>query len=347
MMNVLADYKGSRDLYYSLHALFEKRLRWNLYRPIGKKWREKGFHRLNIPIGLNVPALHPSAGVFLINGVYHYIPLEMRYKQKAITFDKFLKMDIDVILTTAFTNEEAYYNLVKNYKPNSIFIRQIANIHEKPIVAKNVLLSTLEPMPQGINYIIYIPENPDEYHYTPPTNHKLIRSFSRNLPSYPQDLRTWNRYKSTLKDFTFRMHGTGGQNIYYEGYKDGFVPHILMSQAIKESAFVWHMKPGGGGWIPRQAMASGRPCIVRRCYCEQHNTLCKNLFHDSIKNGPINCIDLDLRKFKENIKLIKELSQPDRHIELCKSIEEQFKKDVNFAEQAGRIKEWILSMRRK
>ena len=104
-MNVLADYVGHADLYYSLHLLFEKRLRANLFRPMGLEWSGKGFH--------NPPAVDPADQngiVQQIDGVHH-IPLKMEveggyYTQKAITFNTFLEMDFDLVVTTFYGHEK-------------------------------------------------------------------------------------------------------------------------------------------------------------------------------------------------------------------------------------------------
>lgn len=333
-MNVLADYVGHSDLYYSLHSLFEKRLKMNLFRPIGLDWHKNGF--------CQPPPEDPAeinGEIQLKDGIY-YIPIKLEtdggyYTQKGITFDMFLKMDFDIVVTTFFEHEKTLHNLLRRYKPNTIFLRQIANIHEKPLgFCKNILLAQFTPMPSNINYIIYHPEHYKGYCYTTPTNHKTVKNFADNLPSYPVDMDTWNVLESTLKDFTFKMHGKNG--------RDDCIPHPLMPQAMKDSGFIWHVKGhGGGGFVARQALACGRPCIIKKSYAVIHDELAKNLFVDSV-----NCIDLDLG-VERGIAMIREWSQPDRHVELCRSIAEKFNKDVNFAHEAERIGEWINSLVRK
>ena len=332
-MNVFIDYMGHSDVHYSFQLLFEKRLKANLFRPWGVEWWNKGFF---------LPIADPKEGngeVQLIDDVYH-LPMKMEteggyYTQKAITFDTFLKMDFDVVVASFYQHEQMFYDLLKQYKPNTVFIRWIANIHEKPLgFTKNILLATYEPMPPGINYIIYHPEQYEGYCYTPPTGHNTIKNFANNLPSYPSDLHTWNECQRLLPDFTFKMHGADGI--------DDSIPHWLMPQAMKDSAFVWHVKShGGGGFVSRQALACGRPCLIKKQYPVLHNTLAKNLFVDSV-----NCVDLDLGVERAAEK-IREWSQPDRHIEICKAIAEKFNRDANFADEAERIKEWINNLLRK
>lgn len=347
-MNVFADYVGHSDLYYSLHLLFEKRLGAQLFCPEGLEWYKKGFVKLrpSISIGkidtiddvLKNPYCECER-LELVDGVYHYhrkMELDKGYYiQKAITFDQFLEMDFDLVVTTFYQHEKTFHDLVRQYKPHTVFIRQIGNIHEKPLgFCKNVLLGQLTPMPPDINYIIYHPEHYEGYRYTPPSNHKTVKNFADDLPSYPVDLDTWIFCESVLKDLSFKMHGRKG--------RDGSIPHLLMPQAMKDSAFVWHTKGhGGGGFVARQALACGRPCIVRKNYAMWHYELAKDLFMDSV-----NCVDLDLG-VERGIKLIREWAEPERHVEMCKATAEQFKKDVNFAEEAERIKEWIGNLLRR
>jgi len=333
-MNVFVDYLGHSDLYYSLHLLFEKRLGANLFRPIGSSWQEKGFF-----MGADLNPTEVNGEIQLVEGVYH-IPMKIEaeggyYVQKAIEFNKFLEMDFDIAVTTYYAHEQIFHALLSRYKPKTVFIRQIGNIHEKPLgFCKNILLAQLTPMPPSINHIIYHPEHYEGYCYTPPANHQMIKNFADDLPSYPVDLGAWNIWESTLKNFTFKMHGRNG--------RDGPISHPLMPQAMKDAAFVWHVKAhGGGGFVARQALACGRPCIIKKRYAILHNELARELFVDSV-----NCIDLDLG-VQRGIEKLREWAQPNRHIEVCKATAEKFKQDVNFAVEAERIKNWLYNLRRK
>ena len=114
-MNILADCVGHSDLYYSLYALFEKRLGMTLYRPIEEEgWTGKGIHTTVIPD-------EEKGTPELVDGVY-YIPMEMNYVQRAITFEMFLDMDFDIIVTTTRSNEEPFYNMIKSHKLNVKYI---------------------------------------------------------------------------------------------------------------------------------------------------------------------------------------------------------------------------------
>jgi|YelNatPaOPRAMG01_1025707.scaffolds.fasta_scaffold05934_21 hypothetical protein len=351
-MNVLADYHHG-DLYYSLHLLFEERLGMKLYRPIGWDWFYKGFWKIAEPYNnapdtieqfLGVPSpskpsheheVHRYGEVTVEDGVYH-IPCLLPdgyYIQKAITFDKFLKMDFKYIIATYHGHDEAYYMLCKKYKPEAVYIMQIGNIHVVPRYAKNVMMAVDEPMPPNVNYIKYFPEHHRAYCYEPPKNHNVIKSFINCLEQGQIQRTLWYRYERALPEFVFKMHGILG--------RDGVIGNNMMPQAIKDSAFVWHVKETGcGGFVPRQALSCGRPVIIKSSFIRQHNTLEGILYEDSV-----NCIDLDAGTMVENINKIKYFSDPDRHNEMCKRTAEKFRKDVDFDKEAEKIRGWLETLK--
>jgi len=341
------------DLYHSLHLLFEERLGGTLVRPIGVQWFEMGFWKIAEPYGnapdtinqflelprlwsTNIEPIQKYGEDRLIDGVYH-IPVKVGseyYVQKAITFDKFLKMDIDLVIASYSGHYLPYAQLVKQYKPNAAYIAQIGNVAWQPKGTRNVLLAMNTPMPSDVNYVKYHPENHREYCYTPPTNHTVIRSFIAN-PHVEPDLPLFHEFERLLPEFTFKMHGILG--------RDGVVSGDLMPQIMKDSAFVWHVKRTGcGGFVAHQALQCGRPCIIKKSYCYEHHTLTRDLFQDSV-----NCIDLDLGTTEANIAKIRYFSEPQRHTEMCKNTADKFKRDVNYDAEAQRISAFLEPLLRK
>jgi len=353
MTNVFVDYHHG-DLYYSLHLLFEERLKANLFRPIGLEWFQKGFWKIAEPYGNAADTIDQYLGVpkatwdrkkeptqkygevELIDDVYH-IPVKVgsgQYIQKAITFEQFLKMDFDFVIASYPGHDLPYAELVQKYKPRAIYIRQIANVFELPQATRNVLLATNTPMPPNVNFIRYHPEHNKEYCYAPPTNHTMIKSFIA-APLVEPDLPLFYEYERLLPDFTFKMHGIAG--------RDGVISGDLMPQAIKDSAFVWHVKRAGCcGYVARQALACGRPCIIKKRYCYEYYSMSRDWFEDSV-----NCIDLDLGTIRENVQKIRYFSEPQRHAEMCKNTADKFKRDVNFDEEAKKVKQFLDNLERK
>jgi hypothetical protein len=276
-------------------------------------------------------------------------PADNYYTVRGLSFKKFLEMDFEVILTGVYLHEETFAALIKKHKPNAKLIRQIANIHEKPLgFCKNILLGAayhptdfeMEPSIQrafakrGERVFVYYPEHHSGYSYTPPSNSKTVICLSKHIAS--EDRVMWELYKRDLEKlgFVFKMYG--GQ---YEPYEidpiyGSVISHLLLPKAIKEAGFVWYTKPhGGGGFTVRQALSIGRPVIVRKRYSSAHTIIESELF----RHGT-NCIDLDL---SSDTSMMRTWSQPSVHAPLCRRVADLFQRDVQFEKISKQVKDWI------
>lgn len=325
-INVLVDYIGHADLSYSMHALFEKRLGYRLYRPMsGMDWKSRGVITSTLPAYIKKIQRSPIEDNVLDIDTEIY-----PYSQHAISFEKFLDTQIDIIVITSWQHEEAMCKLAEQYKPKAVVVRHIANIHEGPKVCKNILLSTLEPMPAGTNFIKYVPEHAEKF--TPAfSNNCTIKSYSNYLTFYPEDLANWRFFESSLPEFTFRMHGGKGEHRTVH-------PRVL-DLSMRDCMFIWHTKAAGGcGYVLRQALACGKPCIVRKDYTKVHNTLAQELLTDGV-----NCIDIDpkVRSREKAIAILRDWAKPENYAEVCRKVIRKFNKDINFHDSAKSIKEWL------
>lgn len=326
-MNVLSDFVGHADLYYSMHALFERRLGWTLYRPL-TIWE---------PIGVHTAMSAHTGNIHVDDtGITRcYIPTH-DYTQACISLDQFHRMKFDVIVSTSWTNEVALFNLHKK-TPGSIFIRQIANLCEVPVIKEpvNVLLSMLTPMPAHVNFLYYHPEHHSGYQpLVQPVSSMKIKSYSNHLRSYPLDIKMWQDAKAALPEYSFFMHGDSGD--------DMGIPQQELPASMQDAMFVWHTKGNGCcGYVAREALSCGKPLIVNKKYCETHKTLALHYLKDGI-----NCIDLDprVRSFTEGMNLIREWSRPDVYPQICNNVINQYKKDIRFQEEAEVIGRWIRGL---
>lgn len=326
-LNVLADWIGHEDLYYSLYSLFEKRLGMNLYRPMGEECPNPKWPTSFLTAGGTIgPGKSPPK---LVDGVWHY-PMAMGYTQKAISFEKFQDTKFDILVPTYHVNEPIFQSFVKEYQPQAKFIRQCCNIVELPQYSKNLLHGILTPVPTnlGINFINYHPEHHEEYCYEAPNNNNTICNFANYLTTYQDREVLWDKLIRSLPDFVLKMHGVNG--------RDGFLEHSTMPQAMKDSAFIWHIKTAGDGFVARQALSVGRPCIIRKKLSFLHHSLTTRLYKDGI-----NCIDWDLRNHEDNVKIIRRWAEPEEHEKRCEIVAKEFQQDVNFEEEARCIGEWI------
>ena len=341
-MNVFVDFHHG-DLLYSLQLLIEKRLGWNLYRPIGMEWYTKGFWNIGDPypnpadtakqyLGIDDRTWDPYKnlnGDFTVeDGIYNVYDPVHDVHQKAITFDKFKEMDIDIVIASyPFGHDETYKRLVAEHKPKAKLIGHIGNIGQQSSL-HDVLCSTA-PFPVDKNIVFYHQEfDLSNYFYESPGEHRLVRSFINLLPL--ADL--FQKYKEALPKFKFEAYGAG--------CPDGTVSSDeKIGEKMRESAFGWHVKPGGDGFghVIHNWYASGRPVIT-------HGTDYLGKLAGQLLVDDITCIDLELDSFENNIEKIKYWSQPENHKEMCENAFKRFQLVVNFDREAEEIKHFFENL---
>jgi len=352
-MKILIDYGGHSDLWHSFHCLFEKRLGHDIYFPDGEEWVTRGYAR-----PYPIKDLDPSVSVEEIDGERHY-HVEMedngqgKFIVRGISFSKFLEMDFDVVMTSTYYQEEMFYRLVKECAPNAKFVRQIANIHEKSEgYCKNLLLGAAyhprdyggKPAEKafkdlGMRHFIYYPEQYEGYKFTEPTAHKKVINLARGVAG--EDANAWNKISAQLAPlgFTFEMYGNEPLFGKSSSFVSSGVLHKRLPQTIKNAGFIWYTKPdGGGGYTVRQALACGRPVILRKRYSSIHTIVECELFEHGV-----NCIDLDLigKGNSYDLSLFREWSEPQKHQQICRQVADRFIKDTRFDTDAKEIERWI------
>lgn len=326
-MNVFSNLSGHMDWRYSNYALFEKRLGWNIYCPDGsKKWIEE---RIEQP-----PIIGEGTGVpYTENEILHIPIVRDLYNVRMISFDQFMEMDFGLIIVGNGRSEHPFLRLTQKYKPNAVFVREISNLHEKPKKCKNVLLGTKTKMSPDINVIHHHPEHPPQFKPVPFSGEKIVKSFSNYLRRHKIDSKLWDKAKKKLNKFEFRMHGAVSD--------DGSIDPHHVHEAMQSSMFIWHTKAAGGcGFTCREALACGKPLIVKKQYCATHKTLASDYLVDGV-----NCIDMSVRDLDETIRILRKWSHPDMYRKKCQDVLDCFKKHINFEKEAQQIKQWIHGLK--
>lgn len=325
-----------------MHLLFEKRLGGTLMRPIGHEWYKRGFWRYStnpdtVKQYLDVPPEGAFGTQFFLpsseeDGLYLIPDIEgtKAYLHRAITFERFLKTDFDFIIASVYSHERSYYELNKRFKPDAVRIRQFGNPMEACNfrLCRNLLNSTKNPVPPDINHVHYHPEfSFEDYYYTPPETHKVIKNFVNCFPSMV-DAPLWDHYGRAMSDFTWKMHGIQG--------RDGLLLAKDVPKAMREASFIWQVKAQGDGYgfVIHNAYASGRPCIVKKHYYRGQTA--EALLEDSVT-----CIDLDRGTIPENVEKIRHFSEPERHAEMCENAYNRFKEVVDFDKECMQIKNFL------
>ena len=340
-MKVFADYHHG-DLYYSLHALFEKRLGFELYRPIGLDWFENGFWKIAEPYGNPADTINQFLSTekgnwnqySLLNGdhtfydgVYYVYDKTHDYRHKAITFEQFKSMKFDIIISSITAHDGAYEKLCKEFQPQAKLISQMGNVGQKTHI-KNVMHSIPYAVPADQNTVYYHQEIDHRFwNYFPP-NPKTKNIFSVvNCFPYPE---IYGQYKQSLVNVEMRHYGAscldgsllGGETV---GLK------------MKEANIAWHLKPLGGighstmGWF-----ASGRPLITNM---SQHRAIGGEALKLFIPG--LTCIDIEQGTLEENLRKINEWLEPEANLRHCEETIKQFKEVINYDKEEIAIRAFL------
>lgn len=359
-LNVFVDFHHA-GLLHSLIMLFEDRLGGKVYRPIGREWFDKGFWKVydhpatveqflgiggNTPDG--TPPLNEVVGVKLrgettsdfgpqheqLPSVYLCRDIDSGFINKAITFDGFMSIDIDIVIASIPDHVEPFKKLCAMHpnKPKLIF--QIGNAWTSEAAsAPNIMASALiDGIPEGINFISYHQEF-DTKLFCPTTIHdenppKNIYSFVNCFSAsdyFKMDWDVFTAIESRMPDWNFKSHG--GQ------CRDGAVgPAPVLAQTMQDARFIWHVKQGGDGYghVIHNAFAVGKPPIVKKQYYQ--GKMAEKLMIDGVT-----CITIDGLDNDQIIDKILYYNDPVRYAQMAVSAFTTFTRLVDFDEEQKKI----------
>lgn len=342
-MKVFADYHHI-GLYQSLQLLFEKRLGWELYRPIGEDWATYGYWLIAQPYGNHPATIKQYLGIdslpwehyknlngnyVLEDNIYHiYDPINKSY-QKAITLDTFKEMEFDIILSSYQPHDATFAQLQRNYQPKAKHIAQMGNIFQTTEV-KNVMCSTVPyPVPAGSNVVFYHQEfDLDVFRYKEPENRINITNFVNLHPGVVQ----YDQLKNSLPYHNFKSYGALCPDGTITGERN-------VAQLMSESVFGFHVKPRGDGFghIIHNWYACGRPVITN--LSDYSDKLAGALLIDNET-----CINLESGTDSQNISRIITASEPEMHNQMCLNAYMRFKEIVDFDTEFERIKMFLSNI---
>lgn len=339
-MNVFCDYHHG-DLYYSLHALFEKRLGYNLYRPIGLDWFSHGYWKIAEPYGnaqdtinqyLSVddgawdPYKRLNGGNYIEDDIYYVFEPVHKYYQKAITLQKFKDMRFDLIVSSYQRHDVPFSQLQQKFQPHAKLIAQLGNTGQKTHL-QNVLASVPYIPLHGQNVVHYHQElDLDIYKFIPPdTSQKKIFNVA-NLFPYPN---IYNRVREALPDVEMRSYGAGCPDGPLYGAEG-------VARKMSEANLGWHLKPQGGlghsamGWY-----ASGRPVITNMSQHQSWGGDALKLFvpGETCINSEVNFNDL--------IATIRRWLEPEENLKRAHIAYQRFKEIFNYDKEEKQIRQFL------
>lgn len=354
-MKIFADLHHS-GLYASLHYLFENRLGYELYRPIGMEWFDKGYWKIGDPypnprdtaiqyLRLNST---PSDGSPPLNGTpYSIIDPQMKYfpipdrnhgfDHRAVTLDQFLELDVDIIIASIPAHIQAYKKLIKDHNLKAKLVYQIGNIgwhNEIPWSQVDNIMASVKAFPikhSHINAVFYRQEF-DLGVFSP---NKFVNGFDwRSITSFvnclPQPDK-YNRLKEMLYEYEFKAYGIPPS-------PDGIVDTIdSIADKMQQTTFGYHNKPHGDGYghVIHNWFAVGKPVIVNM------NDYKDKLAGELLEDG-VTCIDMDNRSLETVADIVRDIvGTPGKYEELCNNVEKRFKEVVNFEQNAVNVREFL------
>lgn len=346
MLRVFSDLHHS-GLFYSLKLLFEDRLGGELYRPIGEEWFGKGFWDVAKPYNDDPGTIKqylsldsrftPIDGTPVLNKVIdtkptHYVieEKEHNYQQKAITFEQFKAMDIDIIIASIPSHWITYKKLRNEYKPKAKVIAHMGNMFNEIFsfiqdgIVDNLMASTIEFPHKDLNTVFYHQEQPLVDFIPPDPNNRKIKSFVHLLPKSEQ----FNEYKTVLNDFEFKAYGAGSPNGWVNGLSN------LYSE-MQDTQYVYHVKPGGDGygWNWHSAFMLGRPVLTN--FTDYEKCLGGKLFEDGITG-----FNLEAHTVVENCDLIRR-ALVDNPGKMAEAANKRFKEIVNYDLEEQTIRKFL------
>ena len=368
-MNIFADFHHT-DLFHSFKILFEKKLGYNLYRPIGMDWAIEDYwdiykvqpviecylsteKRKAIDVVSELPPLgdipwarylvemmkmgevHPSneEGLFLAQD--NSQPGEI---SKCITFDKFKSMKFDILISSVPQHFDRFEKLIELYQPQAkhIFHMGFGNAPW--------------PVPQGAKNLI-LHSNPTGFN--PDINHLFIHQefnlstfffqepkYQNNVVSYvhfPDSWKLMREVQSLLPKNKYSFTTIGD----FRGPQANIMPVASwLSSQIRSSSFTWHIKPGGEsyGHILFNSYACGRPAIIN--LSDFKDKMGGKLLEDGIT-----CISVDNRTPKEIASILREYEDPEKHRQICNNAYQRFIETVDFDNETHKVIEFIRSLK--
>lgn len=334
-MNVLLDIHH-HDLFRSLYILFHNRLKCKIYLPYGLAWNER-FKYANYNSRCVVEQ-------YLI-GVQGWLNMGGDVPDvQFITVEEYMDTKMDIHVASLMENVSVFDSLIKNFKPYSKLIMQVGNNFPPSIidsVGSNLMSSStvVYNLSKTKNKIFYHQEfDTTFFHPKIPCDVKTINSFQHYFGSgchpYIKDFQIFNDLKMCMPDFTFKCFGSGNEHGAILGKP------LDVSEKIKDSGFVFHIKPQGDGYgyIYHNAYACGKPVIYKSEYLKYNELdMTPQLLFDEETS-----VDLSKHSIESGINKIREFT--DNYTEVSQLVYSKFRNVVNFDEQFVKIKSFVENL---
>lgn len=351
-MRILADLHH-HDLYYSLQLLFEKRLGWEMYRPIGLDWYHQKYWQVYnhpataqqylstdglVPLNIhgepvtkehgegawvNKGSQEVTNGFYSIPDTTHVNPIP----HKGITLEAFKNTKFDILLASMPAHIPTYRKLIQEYQPQAKFIFQAGN-NWNSLNVENLLTSAKQSYSSvpGANVCFYHQEfDLDFYKPGPCANPRSILNL-QHLAGSADQLR---QLEACLPGWDVKICGAGN--------RDGPVNELTLAQRIRDAGFIWHVKQQEGyGYNIHHAFACGRPMVVNAAWHQNYTAY--PLYTDGTT-----VVDVSNKNTQQTADAL--IKAADTHQEWCENAYQRFTQVVNFDAEFEEIKKFLERLR--
>lgn len=332
------------DLGYSLQLL-AKRANWDIYFPIGMDWYENNFWSIYPSIETakqylrTEQAYQPLDGTLPLNIINEVIDdcyiVEDKHNNsfhKAITFETFKEMDINIVIASIPQHIKPFKELAK--MKNAKFIFQMGNYFPEVNLFEipNLMVNSLPPnIPFSCHYIQYHQEfSLDIFKPLGLPPEKEVASFI-NILSGNAGKADYYTLRVMLPEYQFKSYGA--QN------DDGVMNTTQeIAGEMNKSAFGFHSKWGGDGFghILYNWFACGKPIITR--VSDYKDRLGGELLIDMQT-----CIDLDKHSYEDVCDIIKNI-EPHKYEYMSQQAYLRFQQCVDYNVEELHIREFLNNL---
>lgn len=346
-MRVLCDFHHS-SLLRSLVLLFEKRLGYDVYRPIGMEWYKEGYWAINNIedtarqyLEIDSQPMDDTPGLNDVNGGTSE-PLDisrvwdpgMQSSHWACTLDFFKRTSFDYVIASVPQHVVIFRELIAKYNPNAKLIVQMGNNWALDHLQGHNVLASIAPQDSSVNAVFYHQEfDLDIFKPTPNYRSKRVSSYVNVIKEMPRAWNTYTAFKNTLEPLGWKVNSFGGQ--CPDGNKTG--PRELADSMIGDD-LVLHVKTGGDGYghILHNAYAIGRPVIT---YASDY---AGQLGEHLLKPGTFVNLD-EFSSIEDAIDFVLNMSD-DALKYMSEMARARFYEVVDFSKEAKEISEWLRSL---
>lgn len=343
MIRVLCDAIHA-DLWESLRLLFEERLGWELYRPIGMEWADKGIWRFeqHQPYGAGVAHqfLDPWESDRRVDPEMHGFDAERvdtthpGQTQRLVTHDQARSMRWDLVLATLAENEQGWYQFAQEVGAHyGIQAGNQGAANLWPIAEFGLLSVTTPGLKPWKPHVYYRQEFDRELFHNDGgilAEPDLVMNRVQ-CTSQTQDHDRWRRMAAAVPA-RWRWYGHCEPRDEWFGGDHATTPEVAAS--MHAARIAWHPKrwSDGYGHVIHNWFSIGRPVIGSAGYYA--DKLAGPLFEEGVTSFDMDRLSDD--ELAATVRML--LGDEDRWRRMCEASADRFRAVVDFDAEAAEIR---------